>query len=106
MLNAREAVAAGASLLTAKVKDWRDRIDLETLDIQVCTSCILGQVFGIEAGADRGWTRFAAVVNDLGIGDAADYGFDAYSSDATMGEEGSYEELQDAWEDYLAEAPA
>ena len=89
----RERVRAGIALLNEKVEGWRDRIDLSTLDMQLCTSCIVGQVFGIEAGSDRGWSQFAEINTDiLGIADPMDFGFDADN-----GDDEEYAELQDAW---------
>lgn len=40
-----ERVAQGAALLDIKQPGWEHRIDLDTLDIQTSTTCVLGQVF-------------------------------------------------------------
>lgn len=41
------AVQRGVALLDAKgPPGWRDRIDLDTLDIGSLTLCVLGQVYG------------------------------------------------------------
>jgi hypothetical protein len=52
-----DRVAQGAALLDFKVPGWEQRINLDTLDIQMTTACVLGQVFGdhvdpYEYGAD------------------------------------------------------
>lgn len=45
--DAREAVQKGIDLLDETFgADWRDHVDLGTLDIQSFRNCLLGQVFG------------------------------------------------------------
>lgn len=42
----QDVVARGVKYMdTYGPADWRDRIDLEILDIESCTDCVLGQVF-------------------------------------------------------------
>lgn len=41
-----EAVARGVEWLDAQDADWREKIDVEKLDIANVNWCILGQVFG------------------------------------------------------------
>lgn len=39
-------VRRGADLLDARKPGWADKVDVNTLDMQSCTMCVLGQVFG------------------------------------------------------------
>lgn len=53
-----DRVARGAALLDVKLPGWETEIDLDTLDIQMCTTCVVGQIFGdhadpYEYGADH-----------------------------------------------------
>lgn len=40
-------VAHGVAWLDANCPDWRQRVNLETLNIRSWSKCVLGQVFGI-----------------------------------------------------------
>lgn len=42
----KSAIKRGIKLLDERVLDWRDRIDLDELDLSNSQSCILGQSFG------------------------------------------------------------
>ncbi len=46
MSTIRERVEAGAKLLDEKVPGWREKIDLDSLDVGNHSSCILGQLYG------------------------------------------------------------
>lgn len=46
MKTVQERVHDGAAVLDDYAPGWRGEIDLETLDIELSTSCVLGQVFG------------------------------------------------------------
>lgn len=41
-----ERIAKGAALLDEKAPGWRQRIDLEALDISFPTACVVGQATG------------------------------------------------------------
>ena len=41
-----ERVASGAALLDERMPGWHQRIDLDTLDIDSCKNCVLGQIYG------------------------------------------------------------
>lgn len=60
MPTAEERVAAGAALLDTKVPGWRDRIDMDILDLDSTVCCIIGQL------SDRGFYAYAYEVLGLG----------------------------------------
>ena len=41
-----DRVSAGIDFLDGRVPGWDERIDLDTLKIEHCTRCVLGQLFG------------------------------------------------------------
>lgn len=108
---AEKAVAKGAEFLDLFLvgQDWRSAIALDTLDITSGWKCILGQtavMAHLDNGAD-GYGQFAEHVIALGIAPAdegivgpwfRDRGF--YSN----GQEHTYAELQEAWEQELLKA--
>lgn len=46
MPTVEERVASGAYMLDVHAPGWRDKIDLDRLNVRSCDDCILGQVFG------------------------------------------------------------
>lgn len=74
-------VNAGIALLDREQPGWREKIDLDTLDLASCSVCVLGQVFG---DYDDG-------IDALGVS-GYDYGFN------TMG---GMQELTAAWKEAL-----
>lgn len=48
-LNVRDRVLAGVAFLDETVPDWRERINLDTLDVSSGQNCVLGQVFAHKA---------------------------------------------------------
>lgn len=56
-LQIRDRVTRGVEFLDTEVPDWRDYIDLETLDIASGDNCVLGQVFRA-LGHDAGESGF------------------------------------------------
>lgn len=42
----KERVRAGMALLDERVPGWEQRIDLDTLHLGDCTTCVMGHVFG------------------------------------------------------------
>jgi hypothetical protein len=63
-------VARGVALLDETVPDWRQRIDVETLDMTDGTQCVVGQVF-----AAAYWYGLGRLGLDEGSWDSHDYGF-------------------------------
>lgn len=43
---AAKAVAAGMVWLDENAPGWRDKIDIEALDVADCQLCVLGQIYG------------------------------------------------------------
>lgn len=70
------AVSEGVALLDQAQPDWWKHINLDTLDMSACYSCILGQLYG----------SYAVGREDLGIkyseGDL--YGFDSLQGQSRM----------------------
>jgi hypothetical protein len=47
MLTIKQTVRNGVDLLNISVPGWVNRIDLDTLDVQSCDQCIVGQIFSV-----------------------------------------------------------
>ncbi len=80
----KDVVQAGIELLNSEKPGWRNLVDLNTLRLESCDVCVLGQVFG---SFDNG-------LEELGIDsyESKDYGF---NTDYSM------QELTQAWKDAL-----
>lgn len=68
-----DRIAKGAELLDAQIPGWRERIDLDKLELSNCTVCVLGQVTGKmdwEAALD-----FVGIEFSFDQVNAARYGF-------------------------------
>lgn len=74
-------VNAGIQLLDTEKPGWREKIDLDNLDLGSCDICVLGQVFG----------NYYDGVEKLKV-DAYEYGFNTG---------GSFRELTAAWKEAL-----
>jgi hypothetical protein len=77
-------VNAGIKLLDEQQPGWRDKIDLETLNLGSCSVCVLGQIFG-----DYEEGTIELDIED----DPYQYGFNALN--------GGMEQLTQAWKDAL-----
>ncbi len=87
-----DAVARGVALLDEKVPGWRERIDIETLDIESPQRCIVGQPCG---GYETAMRRFGLEPYGRGVG--AHYGF--LSPDNLDWQD---QRLEDAWREAIA----
>lgn len=106
---AHEAVRRGIALLDSEVEGWRDRIDLDTFDIESAWNCVLGQVFGdgtyagystpFHKGATILFSEYPEIVEgDADIYDlASDYGFET----PRWSDRFDYDDLEYVWRDYL-----
>lgn len=100
-MNADERVAAGVALLDEKGPEgWRERINLDTLDINSLAGCILGQIYGPECLED--WMGWRTGMDALGLerygsNEARDHGFEAYNFSEQA-------EVEAAWADILTPA--
>lgn len=114
MSTVAERVAAGIQLLDDNVEGWRDKINLETFNIQNTRNCILGQIFKTdedhwESGYDVGRAKLNLAGCDCCAEEGQllpyDYGFDARLG---LAEDISYQfrDLQSEWEFQLALARA
>jgi hypothetical protein len=74
-------VAKGIRVLDLQVPNWRQKIDVENLDLGSCSICVLGQVFG----------DYNDGIEELNV-DGYEHGFNTT---------GSYAELKDAWVEAL-----
>jgi hypothetical protein len=71
-------VERGMALLDRHDPDWFGRIDLETLRMETCNRCILGQLHG------HAWIGFRRILEDLpstSLYSAAHHGFTLYNSE-------------------------
>lgn len=89
MLTIQQRVQNGIDLLDAKwPKDWRDRVNLETLDMTDCLLCVLGQTCG---DYRDGRLRF-----ELNLEDSIDNGFTG--GRVHVSQEGDeFQELKTEW---------
>lgn len=91
---ARERVARGAAHLDRVRPGWEKKIDVGTLTLSSCKSCVLGQLFSDESeefhflrGTEvLGWDNVACMVNGVGADNNDDFAL-----------------LQDAWIEAIAE---
>lgn len=77
-------VAAGIKKLDADKPGWRDLIDVQTLDLESCSVCVLGQVFGDYHDGRAQLDISSAVAYQMGFNT-----------------EGSFRELTEAWKEAL-----
>ena len=94
-ITAPERAANGAALLDQHEPGWAVRVSLDTLNIESCTACVLGQMFGVYHKGKR----------DLGLSDEAvvTYGFHPhlFADAARMSDDAT--ELTEAWLDEIRE---
>ncbi len=92
-------VQRGAELLDKECPDWRERIDLETLNISSVTKDILGQLFGCyNEVTEKNWKIHAEINKKSGeyfCNRASHFGF------ATSWEKDKNKELTAAWKELL-----
>ena len=115
---AQLAVERGAAWLdNMGIKDWRRGIDLDALDMRDPDLCVLGQLFQHEARvyADRtglpvtGFTYAVSYAEDLRMPDHPSIvlsGFEAARAEVFTDDEWGYEELTQAWINYLTKENA
>ncbi len=90
-----DAVARGVALLDEKVPGWREKINVETLDMGDYCICVLGQQFG-DFGEGLSNLGF-----DLGDADLArNYGFQRLAGHS----DDEYQALTDAWREAIVGA--
>lgn len=77
-------VAEGIKKLDATKPGWRDLIDVQTLDLESCSVCVLGQVFGDYYEGKAALDISSAVADRMGFNT-----------------EGSFRELTEAWKEAL-----
>ncbi len=101
-----ERIARGAAFLDERAPGWRQRIDLEKLELSSCVACVLGQV---SANADPyGW-REVRLGFGLDFESAEDHGFalsdDEYETVMEAIESADdmdvYDELTSEWRQYI-----
>jgi hypothetical protein len=86
-----DAARAGAEFLDEEYPDWQTMIDLNDLDMNDCTHCILGQMYGYYGDGLRAL--------DVRAESTCKLGFDTSQSDA-------YEDLGRGWHhEVLARLP-
>jgi hypothetical protein len=86
-------IQKGAALLDLKIPNWHLQIDLETLNMNWCYACIIGQLFPHPIGYTEG-------ILSLGLNythkddSQQEHGFEAYGFGD---QEEEYNELTEAW---------
>lgn len=100
MAAARDRVAAGALWLDEHGPvDWRDDIDVDTLDVSDPWLCPLGQLFGSYSQAVNVTELASADLESFGF--AAGYGTSGDCSADSRPTWVGYPELTDAWRELL-----
>jgi hypothetical protein len=85
-------VARGAALLDEQVPNWRDRIDVDRLNMRSGENCVLGQLYLNEYGKhdwSAGLRALSLTVDDanedddvlIPVGDSASYGFAVFDDE-------------------------
>lgn len=87
----RQAVRRGMSWLDGRHPGWRGKIDLATLDLGDCGSCVLGQVFG--------YYRTDGALGDLDT--RISLGFTWYNADTDERQAARFRELTAIWCDEI-----
>jgi hypothetical protein len=101
-----ERIERGAALLDERAPGWRQRIDLEKLELSSCTTCVLGQVAG--STDPWGW-REVRLGFGLDYSAAEDHGFSLTDSEylaiaddiEDVNDVRAYRSLTDAWKQYI-----
>ena len=88
MSTIEERVQSGMGILDINFPGWEERIDLETLDLEDCELCVLGQQYG---NFTEGYLRLG--LNWLNV--AAESGFNA--GDEVPDLDAEYEDLTEEW---------
>jgi hypothetical protein len=93
MSTVKDRVQNGIALLDRETSGWEGRIDLETLDLQDCGLCVLGQVFG---GFAEGALRLFRGHEDMGYA-GWEHGFDGVTVGDLKEVPGMYADLTGEW---------
>jgi len=93
-MTVQERVCKGASLLDEIEPGWYQKIDLVTLNLRNCFSCVIGQVFGEyrENNLKRLGLDFAR---------DSDFGFDIFYGDEIPEQDSCYYTLTSLWENEI-----
>lgn len=114
---ARRRVAKGADVLDLVRPAWYDRVDPESLEMSLCTRCVVGQLCGVRGlGATGIYRREAQLLFALqNEGDAWIYGLELQQPDdflhqdgrtVLFGVMGAYKLLREAWIEAIDERRA
>lgn len=105
-----ERVSAGIALLDEKVPNWRDKIDLSTLDLRNTDKCVLGQIFkGADGSCMSGYFTGCEILDIMQCSccssdtegmSPVEYGFDVNCAAGNVDEQ--FGALQCEWESRLA----
>lgn len=87
-----ESIERGIAMLDSRIADWRERVDLDALDMADAQACLLGQIYG---SLNQGLEAL-----EVASSHADHYGFsipfNAYEAEALN------EKLNDAWREALS----
>ena len=91
----------GVLFLDETVPNWREQIDMTSLELDAPSHCVLGQVFGSWGTGTCAVYEFEAD-SELLDPDSDDVTYTAYGFEHDTYAGISYEDLQDAWERVIA----
>lgn len=97
---ARKRVARGAALLDEKRPGWFMRVDTETLQIEDCEACVLGQLGVDEFGYHIG--RFSMMCERFFPATSDGPRTHGFGIDDAIDGEGSFDALTEAWLEAIA----
>ena len=93
VLSVQERVAKGVAWLDSQQPDWRDRVNVQTLDIMMPANCVLGQVF--KGRHPENMVGYFYAEEYLGMSFPYEYGFDAKGLGSEMRQD--YADLKAEW---------
>lgn len=105
MSTVQERVALGVALLNERRPNWRSQVDIDVLEMNDRSWCIIGQVFGVNPDDWSAVEEYVDALTALGVhgGEGGLYGFDLTREqyEAYWGEHDKWEELTSAWLEVL-----
>lgn len=93
-MSPKERVVKGATLLDEMEPGWYQKIDLVTLNLRNCFSCVIGQVYG--EYTENNLTRLG-----LDFSRDTDFGFDVSYDDDVPAQDSCYYTLTSLWKNEI-----
>jgi hypothetical protein len=88
------AVKKGVYLLDEQFPEWRQKIDLDSLELSSGHCCVLGQLYGYYSWGQR----------QLGLDNPSMFGFEVPSENVEYQRSLAYDALNELWAEHINEA--